>query len=90
MLVALLIIPLSQFVIHVIGKSIRRKARRNTRQIGGILSIITENFSSIRILKAFAVEKYESNRFNENLGNISTYYLDRQNCVLCPRLSLKP
>ena len=65
MLVALLIIPLSQFVIHVIGKSIRRKARRNTRQIGGILSIITENFSSIRILKAFAVEKYESNRFNE-------------------------
>ena len=65
MLVALLIIPLSQFVIHIIGKSIRRKARRNTRQIGGILSIITENFSSIRILKAFAVEKYESNRFNE-------------------------
>jgi len=65
MLVALLIIPLSQFVIHIIGKSIRRKARRNTRQIGGILSIITENFSSIRILKAFAVEKYESNRFNK-------------------------
>ena len=64
MVVALLIIPFSQFVIQVIGKSIRRKARRNTKQIGGILSIITENLSSIRIVKAFAVERQEIKRFN--------------------------
>ncbi|MFL3008176.1 MAG: ABC transporter ATP-binding protein [Candidatus Neomarinimicrobiota bacterium] len=65
MLVAVLIIPFSQFLIQFIGKSIRRKARRNTRQIGGILAIITENISSIRLVKAFSTEKNESKRFNE-------------------------
>ena len=65
MLVALVIIPFSQFVIQTIGKSIRRKARRNTKQIGGILSIITENLSTVRIVKAFSMEKSEISRFNE-------------------------
>lgn len=65
MLVALIIIPFSQFVIQAIGKSIRRKARRNTKQIGGILSIITENLSTVRIVKAFSMEKNEISRFNQ-------------------------
>lgn len=65
MLVALIIIPFSQFVIQAIGKSIRRKARRNTKQIGGILSIITENLSTVRIVKAFSMEKNEIIRFNQ-------------------------
>ncbi|MFL2983478.1 MAG: ABC transporter ATP-binding protein [Candidatus Neomarinimicrobiota bacterium] len=65
MVVALFIIPLSQFVIQLIGKSIRRKARRNTKQIGGILSIITENLSTIRLVKAFSMEKSEVERFNQ-------------------------
>ena len=65
MLVAVLIIPFSQFLIQFIGKSIRRKARRNARQIGGILAIITENISSIRLVKAFSTEKNESKRFNQ-------------------------
>ena len=65
MLVALIIIPFSQFVIQTIGKSIRRKARRNTKQIGGILSIITENLSTVRIVKAFSMEKNEIIRFNQ-------------------------
>ena len=64
MLIALLIIPLSQLVIQYIGQSIRRKARRNTKQIGGILSIITENLSSTRIVKAFAMEDHEIHKFN--------------------------
>ena len=65
MLVALFIIPFSQFVIQAIGQSIRRKARRNTRQIGGILSIITENLSTTRIVKAFSMEKNEIDRFDQ-------------------------
>ncbi|MDP6169312.1 MAG: ABC transporter ATP-binding protein [Candidatus Marinimicrobia bacterium] len=65
MLVAIFIIPFSQFVIQKIGKSIRRKARRNTKQIGGILSIITENLSTTRIVKAFSMEKNEVKRFDQ-------------------------
>ena len=64
-LVALLILPFSQFVIVAIGKSIRRKARRNTRQIGGILGIISDTLTSMRIVKAFAMENHEVNRFKK-------------------------
>tara|TARA_Y100001968_G_C19452176_1_gene769477 strand:+ start:2480 stop:4315 length:1836 start_codon:yes stop_codon:yes gene_type:complete len=64
MLIAILIIPFSQFIMQTIGRSIRRKARRNTKQIGGILSIITETLSSIRIVKAFAMGEKEKERFN--------------------------
>jgi subfamily B ATP-binding cassette protein MsbA len=55
MFIAISIIPLSQIIIQFIGKSIRRKSRRNTKQIGGIFSIITETISSIRIVKAFSI-----------------------------------
>ena len=64
MLIALLIIPFSQFIMQAIGRSIRRKARRNTKQIGGILSIITETLYSMRIVKAFAMGEKEIQRFN--------------------------
>ena len=65
MLIAIIIIPLNQILIQGIGGSIRRKARRNTLQIGGILSIITETLSSIRIVKAFATEKDEVDKFDK-------------------------
>ena len=63
-LIAILVIPLSQFVIQLIGTSIRRKARRNTKQIGGITSLIIETLSSIRIVQAFGMEDKEIKRFN--------------------------
>ena len=55
---------------QVIGRSIRRKARRNTKQIGGILSIITETLYSIRIIKAFAMGEKETERFNAEVMEI--------------------
>ena len=64
-LIALLIIPFSQLAVSTIGKSIRRKARRNTRQIGDILSIIADTLSSIQIVKAFTMEDHEIKRFKK-------------------------
>ncbi|MDB9854248.1 ABC transporter ATP-binding protein/permease [Candidatus Marinimicrobia bacterium] len=65
MLVALLIIPLNQILVQFLGGSIRRKAKRDSLQIGGILSLVTETLSSIRIVKAFAMEKKEIAKFDK-------------------------
>jgi subfamily B ATP-binding cassette protein MsbA len=65
MLVALLIIPLNQILVQFLGGSIRRKAKRDTLQRGGILSLVTETLSSIRIVKAFAMEKKEIAKFDK-------------------------
>jgi len=62
-LTALLIIPISGYIMQVIGKSIRRKSVRTSKQMAGISSIINETVHGIRIVKAFAMEKFELERF---------------------------
>ena len=62
-LISVVIVPISGITIMTIGRSIRRKSRRTAAMIAGITNIITETFSSIRVVKAFAMEGYEVQRF---------------------------
>ncbi|MDP7512464.1 MAG: ABC transporter ATP-binding protein [Candidatus Marinimicrobia bacterium] len=62
-LLSLIILPIAGFTILVIGRSIRRKSKRTAAMIAGITNIITETLSSIRVVKAFAMEEYEVQRF---------------------------
>jgi len=64
-MITLLIIPLSGFVVVQLGQSIRRKAKRSSIQIAGVMNILQETLSGIRIVKAFAMEKFEIARFNK-------------------------
>ena len=67
-LYVLITVPLSAYIIVKLGQSIRRKARRSSIQIAGITNILQETLSGIRIVKAFAMEKWEISRFmKENL-----------------------
>jgi subfamily B ATP-binding cassette protein MsbA len=59
------IIPLIGFVIVKIGQSIRRKRRRVFRQIAQVMAVFQEAVSSIRIVKAFANEEREEDRFQD-------------------------
>lgn len=61
--VSVIIVPIAGFTILIIGKSIRRKSKRTAAMIAGITNIITETLSSIRVVKAFAMEDYEVQRF---------------------------
>ena len=61
--IAITIIPLAGFVIVNISRSIRRKSRRTAVKIAGITNIITETLTSMRVVKAFAMEDYEIDRF---------------------------
>ena len=63
--IALLIIPITSLIILIIGKSIRRKSKRTAEQIAGIMGSISEILNSIRIVKAFGNEEYESRRFKK-------------------------
>ncbi len=62
-LLAIVILPVTGFIITKIGQSIRRKSIRTSRQIAGIMSILSETLYGIRVVKAFAMEKFEKNRF---------------------------
>lgn len=62
-LMVIVILPVTGFIITKIGQSIRRKSIRTSRQIAGIMSILSETLYGIRVVKAFAMEKFETNRF---------------------------
>ena len=68
-LIAITIIPLAGFVIVNISRSIRRKSRRTAVKIAGITNIITETLTSMRVVKAFAMEDYEVDRFSNETRN---------------------
>ena len=63
--IALLIIPITSLVILLIGRSIRRKSKRTAEQIAEIMGRISEILNSIRVVKAFGNEDYESKRFKK-------------------------
>ena len=67
--IAITIIPLAGFVIVNISRSIRRKSRRTAAKIAGITNIITETLTSMRVVKAFAMEDYEIDRYTNETKN---------------------
>jgi subfamily B ATP-binding cassette protein MsbA len=55
---AVTVLPIERF-----GKKIRKYTRRGQERIGGLTSILKENFSGIRVIKAFNMEPQETARF---------------------------
>lgn len=64
-LITLLVLPISGYLIVVIGKSIRRKSRRVFEQISQVMATFQEEISAIRIVKAFTTEDREEALFKE-------------------------
>ena len=84
-LYALITVPISAYIITKLGKSIRRKAKRSSLSIAGLMNILQETLTGIRIVKAFVMEKFEIKRFikenskyfsltfkQENMRNLTT------------------
>lgn len=68
-LLAVIILPVTMFMIAKIGQSIRRKSVRTSRKIAGITAILNETISGIRVVKAFAMEAFEKRRFFRETRN---------------------
>ena len=57
-LVVLLIYPFAAIPIVLIGRLIRRNARRTAQQMGSMTSVLVETLSSARLIKTFRLEHY--------------------------------
>ena len=62
-LIAIIIVPLPGAIMIFIGRSIRRKSKRTAEKIARIMSIMAENLNSIRVVKSFSMESFETDRF---------------------------
>jgi subfamily B ATP-binding cassette protein MsbA len=72
--IALIILPFSAYPIIVFGKKLRKISITTQRTIARLTSFLHETITGQRIVKAFSMEEYESQRFqveNKNLFKIN-------------------
>ncbi len=62
-LLALVILPVSVFIITWIGLKLRRQSYLIQAKMADITSILQETISGVKIVKAFSMEKYENKKF---------------------------
>jgi subfamily B ATP-binding cassette protein MsbA len=68
-ILAILLVPLSVFLIARAGKRLRRRGTTIQEKMGEMMSTFTETVAGIRIVKAFAMEKFELRKFFKNTFN---------------------
>ncbi|WP_321827671.1 ABC transporter ATP-binding protein [Maribacter dokdonensis] len=77
-----LFLPLSGFLISLIGKSLKRKSDKVQQEQGYFLSILEETLGGLRVIKAFNVESVFARKFQSSTKrffNFSNSLLNRQN-----------
>lgn len=74
-LFVILILPLSGYVVGSIGKSLRKTSEDGQAQMGGLVAMMEETISGLRIIKAFTAERLTINKFfnkNEDYTRLMT------------------
>ena len=81
-LFVLIFIPLSGFVISLIGKSLKRNSNKVQKEQGHFLSIVDETLSGLKVIKGFNAERIFSTKFEDSTKrfyNYSNKLLNKQN-----------
>ena len=77
-----LFLPLSGFLISLLGKSLKRKSDKVQQEQGYFLSILEETLGGLRVIKAFNAESVFARKFQSSTKrffNFSNSLLNRQN-----------
>ena len=77
-LFVIILFPITGFIIALIGKSLKKSSEKGQNKMGKLLSIIDENLTGIRIIKAFNAEKMMHSKFKKD----SSDYRDIMNKLL--------
>jgi subfamily B ATP-binding cassette protein MsbA len=68
--VGLLLFPICIVPVSLFGRRVRRYAREAQQKVADLVSILQETATGVRIVKAFGMEKYEIDRFNERCRSV--------------------
>ncbi len=64
-LVSLIVVPPSALLIVALGRKLRRSSRRAQERMADLTAILQEAISGMRVVKAFAMERFEVERFRQ-------------------------
>lgn len=75
-------LPISGFLISLIGKKLKQKSQKAQEENGHFLSIVEETLSSLKIVKGFNAEKRFQQKFEDSTNRLKTILdslINRQN-----------
>ncbi len=75
-------IPISGYIISLVGKSLKKKSDNVQKEQGHFLSIIEETLGGLRVIKGFNAEPYFNSKFRESTSrfyHFSNTLLNRKN-----------
>jgi ATP-binding cassette, subfamily B, bacterial len=86
MLATIVVAPFMAVIIGWFGERLQKLSRRSQNQVSDLSSILTEVFSGIRIVQAFAAEQYEIRRFGRETENAfkAKYSTERLKAIQIP------
>ena len=64
-LISIGVIPVTMLFIRMIGKRLKRDTSKSQQKMADITSVLQETISGVKIVKAFGMEKFETNKFSE-------------------------
>ncbi len=64
-LISIGVIPVTMLFIRMIGKRLKRDTGKSQQKMADITSVLQETISGVKIVKAFGMEKFETNKFTE-------------------------
>ncbi len=87
-LVTLVVAPLMGVVVGWCGEQLRNLSRRSQNRISNLSALLTEVFSGIRLVQAFAAEDYEIERFSREAEHSrqAKYLAERLKAIQVPVL----
>jgi len=62
-LLAAIVLPIIFFFIYKVGRKLRKYSARSQERMADVNAVLEETVSNIRIVKAFAMDKFEINKF---------------------------
>lgn len=63
-------IPISGYIISLIGKSLKSKSEKLQYEGGHLISIVEESLSGLKVVKSYNAEKSFKNKFNDSVGRL--------------------
>jgi ATP-binding cassette, subfamily B, bacterial MsbA len=69
-LIVLCVYPIAALPVAAISKRLHRVAKRTQSELGDMTSLLTEKLSSARLIKAFRLEDYASQRLNKSFEQV--------------------
>lgn len=67
---ALVLFPVCVVPITIYGRKVRRASKRTQENLAELAGILHENFTGVRVVRAFSMEQHEIGKFNENTNGL--------------------